>query len=71
MAVYGFSISDGTRKVSAPTEAAASKALVICQNNGINSNAQFDTFLQGLTTVGQLRTALIMLIEGLIDVGPP
>lgn len=71
MAEYTVSISDGTRRVSAPTAAAASKALAVCAANGINTNAQLDTFLTGLTTVAQLRTALIMLIEGLVDVGPP
>lgn len=63
-------ISDGTRSVSAPA-GIAQRALVICQANNINTNAQLDTFLNGLTTVAALRTAVIMLVEGMIDVGPP
>jgi len=64
-------LSDGTRSVSAPSGPLATKAMVICQNNNINTNAQLDTFLNGLSTVAALRTAVIMMIEGLIDVGPP
>jgi hypothetical protein len=45
--------------------------MAICQNNNINTNAQLDTFLNSLSTVAALRTAVIMMIEGLIDVGPP
>lgn len=64
-------ISDGTRSVQAPTGALATKALTVCQNNSITTNAGLDTFLNSLTTVAQLRTVVIALIEGLIDVGPP
>jgi hypothetical protein len=71
MAEYNFSVSDGVRKVSAPTAAAAARALAVCQANNLTTNAQLDTFLQGLSTVAALRTAVIMLVEGLIDVGPP
>lgn len=66
-----YSISDGIRKVTAPTEGVARRALGICATNNLNTNAGLDTFLQSLTTVAQLRTAMIMIIEGLIDVGPP
>lgn len=65
-----YSISDGTRRVMGPSEAIARKVLAVCQTNNIVSDAQFDTFLNGLTTVPQLRAVLVTLVGGLIVVTP-
>jgi hypothetical protein len=68
--VHPYSISDGTRTVAAPTEAIARKLLAICEANGITTDAQLDTFLNGLSTVAALRTAVIAIVEGLVTVTP-
>lgn len=61
----------GTFRVSAPTDDLATAALAFCkaQVPPCLTDAQFDTAIDSLTTVGQLRALVKILAKTLVKVG--
>lgn len=63
--------SDGVRSVTAPTLELAQAALQRCQTSNLNTDAAFDTWISGLTTLAEIKALCQVMAKGLVKVGPP